>query len=755
MLVLNTRLSLLASLLTLLILSSAPTSVSAVAVLAREDSDGMPSSTTDGTTFTQSPFHQDRPSDLGLPEGTEPDSSASRKGMGKWNANKGEGYSRTWTGTWTGTRTGARSRPTRAETASGPPGDSESDELSKREHSIAKAEGAPKAPHRRFARRSLASKHGKASSNKHTRDISIDDDRKGSHYVVQKSKATGPPAKKAYSVYAQRRFLMRRKIKKGTPGIINIMSHVNNAQLGKKIASLYLEADQKADSTYVLNASEKDSTEIYLVPAVPSDGGSRVVGAGRRRREDSSLVAKKEMLVNLRMEINKATYCATYDPNPPEAEPLTMQPCMDDAASDDFEKSSSDVDAAKDTDPNNHKSQTFSFDPDSGVIRPMWFAGEDDGKTDDDSDMHAQNSDESDSDPTTTASADATSSSSASPSDGTTAADLSASPSLSATSEPSAAPAPSPTVASREPSGSHAAQNVTLVFVPSSKPSAEASEDAPTASESSSASMPSSSSTVSDVSPSASAVSDNDDSSMIVTKTVTVTASAAGETGSVLSSTTTGGALAAAATGDKEASSTTTITISASALQTASPSSASQGTMNVQVVGDDGKTVGDDDPNTADPSASVSGSAAATPAASSAGPSISMSLPIPTSIIAADTESTTTDAPASTPPAKVDPMAVASGIAQFWSASQPSSTAAAEARASSPPAPPSSVVTVVEATASSSLSESSSAVPAPTSTSEVVAVKSRVFNSRIARRAPMMTAVSTAPYKWLFKLAGI
>lgn len=121
MLVLNKRFSLLATFLTLFLLSTAPTQTSAGVIRVRADYDAPTTTTEDAASITQSPHHQDRPSDLGLPDGEEPDQAASRKGMvnGRWSASRSYTRTRTWTGTWTGTKGWAR--PT------GAPGDSGSD----------------------------------------------------------------------------------------------------------------------------------------------------------------------------------------------------------------------------------------------------------------------------------------------------------------------------------------------------------------------------------------------------------------------------------------------------------------------------------------------------------------------------------------------------------------------------------------------------------------------------------------------------
>jgi hypothetical protein len=140
MLVLNTHFSLLASLLTVLIFTSTSPLPTAHALTIRATRDSSEPSTTtlaDRTVYTQNPSHQDRPSELSLPEGAEPSSAASRKGMskagGRWGGDGSK--TKTWTGTWTGTK--AWAKPTSTEySAPGPKvddddDDDERDELSK------------------------------------------------------------------------------------------------------------------------------------------------------------------------------------------------------------------------------------------------------------------------------------------------------------------------------------------------------------------------------------------------------------------------------------------------------------------------------------------------------------------------------------------------------------------------------------------------------------------------------------------------
>ena len=499
----------------------------------------------------------------------------------------------------------------------------------------------------------------------------------------------------------------RRADHSGTPGVINIMvshifcvekprlkytsqSHVNNAEPGKKVASLFLEGTGGAnkDSAYILNASERNASKFYLVPATSSEKDSPAAGANRRRQEP----LEKDILVNLRMDIENAIYCATYDPNPPEAEPLTMQDCMGDNSS------------GPGTNRNEHKSQMFSYNQESGIIRPMWYGG----------DSKADTADLDGSEGNMSSTAPASSPSSLSAIDGLSAAiptstlaaaemttpapmaSSSVSASVAEVSTDSLSPSPrtaapagqTASVSSRDSSSS--AQNVTLVFVPiSDVPSAAGSEDVlTTASPSSSASVAEMTWTKTEtvtVTSAATAAAFGDDLDRSSSPTPAPSASeSSSPSGRTMSP-------SPVAFTDDGAASTTTITISSTAGPAAT---ASAGSLHVQVIGDDGTTVGDDDPFvSAEPSSS---SEKPTPSAAEADPFPSM-----------------VSSPSASAEAKaMDPIAIASSVAQSESAS---------ASAASPTATPGS------------------------------GSDRRGFNSRIARR-DLLSPVSTAPYKWLFKV---
>lgn len=124
---------------------------------------------------------------------------------------------------------------------------------------------------------------------------------------------------------------------------------------GQRIASLVLVQPDSAlaefgNSTFVLNASESNSTQLYLVALNTTTSGAQ--------GEDIP-VALKVPVFNPD-SASMEGYCATYDPQPPAPAPLSAEPCFYDEP----------------TAP--HKSQVFAYTPSTSVIRPMWFGGETD-----------------------------------------------------------------------------------------------------------------------------------------------------------------------------------------------------------------------------------------------------------------------------------------------------------------------------------------------------------------------------------------
>jgi len=132
-------------------------------------------------------------------------------------------------------------------------------------------------------------------------------------------------------------------------------SQSTKSEDGQRIASLVLVHPDSTmaefgNNTFVLNASEGNSTQLYLVALNTTDSG----------------VEGEDVPVALKVPVfNPATasmegYCATYDPQPPAPAPLFAEPCFFDEPA------------------GPHKSQVFAYTPSTSVIRPMWFSDEDD-----------------------------------------------------------------------------------------------------------------------------------------------------------------------------------------------------------------------------------------------------------------------------------------------------------------------------------------------------------------------------------------
>ncbi|KAH9000428.1 hypothetical protein EDB92DRAFT_1831240 [Lactarius akahatsu] len=151
----------------------------------------------------------------------------------------------------------------------------------------------------------------------------------------------------------------------GAPGRIDIVSPVAGSADGKRIASLVLASSNSTSATsdspttysseFVLNASETESTQMYLLPV--SDSSTT---------QFTSMLASDEKGVTIRLAMfdrasaSVSPFCATFDPNPPVPGPLTAEECAVDPVGE-------------------HRSQLFAFNQVTGVVRPMWFDGQSDG----------------------------------------------------------------------------------------------------------------------------------------------------------------------------------------------------------------------------------------------------------------------------------------------------------------------------------------------------------------------------------------
>ena len=132
-----------------------------------------------------------------------------------------------------------------------------------------------------------------------------------------------------------------------------LQSQSAQSEDGRRIASLYLVHPDSTmaefgNNTFILNASEGNYTQLYLVALNTTDSG--VQG------EDVPVALKVPVFNPDSASMEE--YCATYDPQPPAPAPLSAEPCFYDES----------------TGP--HKSQVFAYTPSTSVIRPMWFDGE-------------------------------------------------------------------------------------------------------------------------------------------------------------------------------------------------------------------------------------------------------------------------------------------------------------------------------------------------------------------------------------------
>ena len=132
-----------------------------------------------------------------------------------------------------------------------------------------------------------------------------------------------------------------------------LQSQSTKSEDGQRIASLFLVHPDSTmaefgNNTFILNASEGNSTQLYLVALNTTDSG----------------VQGEDVPVALKVPVfnpdsaSMEGYCATYDPQPPAPAPLSAEPCFYDEP----------------TGP--HKSQVFAYTPSTSAIRPMWFNGE-------------------------------------------------------------------------------------------------------------------------------------------------------------------------------------------------------------------------------------------------------------------------------------------------------------------------------------------------------------------------------------------
>ncbi|KAI0794398.1 hypothetical protein C8Q74DRAFT_574438 [Fomes fomentarius] len=257
--------------------------------------------------------------------------------------------------------------------------------------------------------------------------------------------------------------------KEGVPGIIEILSQNANDQQGQKLASLVLASNSNDGdpdgSPFVLNASNSDRTVMYLVPVSPVNDTS--VSATAASATTSSTRSYLPVILKTPVFVANSAqmedYCATFDPRPVAPAPMTVEKCMEGSSSDD------------------HKSQVYAYDPQTGFVRPMWYEGEDDGTHDDSpsgtavtgqstqsggATSAATSSIMATSAATTTATSEATSSTAAEPSGVTSLAQEELDDQYGSATQP-ATPAGLAKMLNADTLDLERAQNVTLIFTPS------------------------------------------------------------------------------------------------------------------------------------------------------------------------------------------------------------------------------------------------------------------------------------------------
>ncbi|KIM90193.1 hypothetical protein PILCRDRAFT_811915 [Piloderma croceum F 1598] len=193
----------------------------------------------------------------------------------------------------------------------------------------------------------------------------------------------GTPTRVNNDRYNSRPFVQRKREEDGgVPGTIDIMSTVYGSNKGARIASLVLDianstTDNSTTPHFVLDASNTNQTQIYLVkaPSAPASHAAMSIDSDANTNQDSDLESG-DIPVMLQLPIFDATqasmvrYCTTFDPSPGgPGGPLTAEPCFPW-----FTNSDSNTNASQ-----THKSQAFTFNENTGVVKPMWFNGEDDG----------------------------------------------------------------------------------------------------------------------------------------------------------------------------------------------------------------------------------------------------------------------------------------------------------------------------------------------------------------------------------------
>ncbi|KAG8830568.1 hypothetical protein FRC18_007880 [Serendipita sp. 400] len=129
----------------------------------------------------------------------------------------------------------------------------------------------------------------------------------------------------------------------GIPGTIDIMSPTQDDPVGLRLASLSISNAPSETNEFILNASGINASTIYLMVS------SEVSLA------DGSLTVRLGVPVFDQAVASFVPYCATFGSQ--QTSPLLAAECT-----------------AEGKGISNHSSQLFSYDPPSGVLKPLWIA---------------------------------------------------------------------------------------------------------------------------------------------------------------------------------------------------------------------------------------------------------------------------------------------------------------------------------------------------------------------------------------------
>ena len=135
-----------------------------------------------------------------------------------------------------------------------------------------------------------------------------------------------------------------------------VLSTVNSTD---NVSSNSTKTALEAASPFVLDASNTTQTQFFLVI---NEGETPPATLNETNADSSSANIKVTLRVPVfePAEASMRSYCATFDPNPPTPAPLRMERCFTEGTT------------ANSSFSLEHRSQTFTYSPSSGIVAPLW-----------------------------------------------------------------------------------------------------------------------------------------------------------------------------------------------------------------------------------------------------------------------------------------------------------------------------------------------------------------------------------------------